>query len=704
MANKLNLSEKLTIVLGLEDNFNQTMGKANKSTSQFLKQVMRVRQSLKQIEDSKIKVNIKHNEKEIADIKKEFENTVIRAKAYISLLPKLPEGTKDKMKNLSTLSKISFVMAESDLKEKMSKVNNFVKRPYYLTMALKQVVPNEIGNLLAKPKKLLIKPVAHFAEINPQIINIFNNVKKLASKPVSIAIKAVDKTKAVFGAIKESIGGIKKFAKEVVLGDNAKSFFNATIGPAMQGEQEKVAMKHFIGIKNKDKGKEEVSSITDNYMEALKAEAGKSPFDPNDIITSGRKALSIMNGDTDKSVGLVKLAQDMAAVNPGKSVDDAMNALASMRTGDFTAAKDFGFEYSMNEYKALLGKGSKEDLTQDEMTKAFDMLLKDKATVQFAGGTEEFSKTVTGQWGLITGSLQTMGTNFGTAFLPLINEILGPLAQLLGNNTEGFVQFGQRAAEVVKYIAGSIGIFLTPAIEWIKTNLPMIQTIVGNVFNGITTLLQPVMAIFGSVFEIIGAAIQNFGPIVTEISATIMGKLGEVLEWLGPKIDWLKELFISSMPMISDAVQIAWNVINPALDLGITVFEGIADAVMWAMPIVQDILEKVWSAIEPIVNGIGSAFGYIFDLVKKVIGALGFNVSGMEEPKGYATGLPRVPYNNYPALLHEGEVVLTKKEVNQVQNKGSNNFNMSFNISGSSDPNLVAKQIVNEIKQAAFNI
>jgi len=439
-------------------------------------------------------------------------------------------------------------------------------------------------------------------------------------------------------------------------------------------------------------------------MEALKAEAGKSPFDPNDIITSGRKALSIVNGDTDKSIELVKLAQDMAAVNPGKSADDAMNALASMRTGDFVAAKDFGFEYSMNEYKALLGKGSKEDLTQDEMTKAFDMLLKDKATVQFAGGTEEFSKTVTGQWGLITGSLQTMGTNFGTAFLPLINEILGPLAQLLGNNTEGFLQFGQRAAEAVKHVAGSIGMFLSPAIEWIKTNLPAIQTTVGNVFNGIATLLQPVMAIFGSVFDIIGAAIQNFGPIASEISGTIMSKLGEVLEWLGPKIDWLKELFISSMPMISDAVQIAWDVINPALDLGITVFKGIEDAVKAAMPTVQDILEKVWFVIEPIVNGIGSAFGRVFDLVRKIMGALGFNVSGMEEPKGYATGLPRVPYNNYPALLHEGEVVLTKKEANQVQNRGSNNFNMSFNISGSSDPNLVAKQIVNEIKQAAFNI
>lgn len=663
------MTESNRINIVLQDNYTAPLKEAIKSTAKFEKQISKLRRELNKLERKKISISISLRDKDILNAKNRIIETLSNLEVKAKIKAELPNDLKTELQNQL----------------------------------------DQIQNLTINVTPVLASQNQSGGSINPttspqNVLGNNNNIASPAPKPKNIVFKAVDKTKAVLGSIKNNIIGIKKFAKDIVLGDDAKAAFNATIGSAMQGEQEKVAMKHFIGIKNKDKSKGEVSSITDNYMEALKGEAGKSPFDPNDIITSGRKALSIMNGDTDKSVGLVKLAQDMAAVNPGKSVDDAMNALASMRTGDFAAAKDFGFEYSMNEYKTLLGKGSKEDLTQDEMTKAFDMLLKDKATVQFAGGTEEFSKTVTGQWGLITGSLQTMGTNFGTAFLPLISEILGPLAQLLGNNTEGFVQFGQSAANAVQGIANSIGMFLTPAIEWIKTNLPMIQTIVGNVFNGITTLLQPVVAIFGSVFEIIGAAIQNFGPIVTEISATIMGKLGEVLEWLGPKIDWLKELFISSMPMISDAVQIAWDVINPALDLGITVFKGIEDAVKASMPIVQDILEKVWVVIEPIVNGIGSAFGHVFNLVKKIMGALGLNVSGMEEPKGHATGLPRVPYNNYPALLHEGEVVLTKKEVNQVQNRGSNNFNMSFNISGSSDPNLVAKQIVNEIKQAAFNI
>ena len=39
-------------------------------------------------------------------------------------------------------------------------------------------------------------------------------------------------------------------------------------------------------------------------------------------------------------------------------------------------------------------------------------------------------------------------------------------------------------------------------------------------------------------------------------------------------------------------------------------------------------------------------------------------MSGQNAPsvKGYAVGLPYVPYDDFPALLHEGERVLTRSE------------------------------------------
>ena len=37
-------------------------------------------------------------------------------------------------------------------------------------------------------------------------------------------------------------------------------------------------------------------------------------------------------------------------------------------------------------------------------------------------------------------------------------------------------------------------------------------------------------------------------------------------------------------------------------------------------------------------------------------------------PTGHATGLPRVPYDGYPAILHEGEQVLTRVEADKQKN------------------------------------
>ena len=68
---------------------------------------------------------------------------------------------------------------------------------------------------------------------------------------------------------------------------------------------------------------------------------------------------------------------------------------------------------------------------------------------------------------------------------------------------------------------------------------------------------------------------------------------------------------------------------------------------------------------------------------------------------GNAFGLTRVPYDNYPALLHEGERVLTKS---QAQNYG-NSPNININLNGvtvreESDIDKIASLLVTKIKEA----
>ena len=68
---------------------------------------------------------------------------------------------------------------------------------------------------------------------------------------------------------------------------------------------------------------------------------------------------------------------------------------------------------------------------------------------------------------------------------------------------------------------------------------------------------------------------------------------------------------------------------------------------------------------------------------------------------GYAYGLDRVPYDEYPALLHEGERVLTASEA-RAQDQGGAAPNISITVSGNTfgagmDETAVAQALADQI-------
>lgn len=73
-----------------------------------------------------------------------------------------------------------------------------------------------------------------------------------------------------------------------------------------------------------------------------------------------------------------------------------------------------------------------------------------------------------------------------------------------------------------------------------------------------------------------------------------------------------------------------------------------------------------------------------------------------------AIGLPRVPYDNFPALLHEGESVLTKRETNNLHNGlgGVNIAKLSDTIvvREEADIDRIATALASRIRQAALNM
>lgn len=83
-----------------------------------------------------------------------------------------------------------------------------------------------------------------------------------------------------------------------------------------------------------------------------------------------------------------------------------------------------------------------------------------------------------------------------------------------------------------------------------------------------------------------------------------------------------------------------------------------------------------------------------------------FNYQFPKKPA--ATGIPRVPYDNFPALLHEGESVLTKRETNNLHN-GMGSVHIAklsdtIIIREEADIDKIASALTMRIRHAALNM
>ncbi|APM40542.1 transglycosylase SLT domain-containing protein [Clostridium kluyveri] len=447
---------------------------------------------------------------------------------------------------------------------------------------IKEIVTHPLNipiNATNKTKEVISKVKGDMATIKSTLLSI-NAVNKtvgvvskaksellsLAKLPVTIAIKAKDETSSVISKIKNNLFSLKTLAATMATNAAGK----ATIGAASDLEQEQIAMKHFIGYNNQSSSQADVQKMTDSYISQLRTEANITPFGTSEVIAAGRRAVNITSGDTKAGMDLVKLSENMAALNPGKSVMDAMEALADLKTGETERMKEFGFKISQDD---INNAGGVESYFKQQTSSEGNI------GKVFAGGASELSNSTAGKWSTVTGNLETIGANFGKAFLPVINKILTPLANLLDKNADGFTKFGEN---IIK-IGGKIGTVLTPTFNTISK---IIKSVGEPAFKSLSKIVQTVVL---PAFKFLGGIAQQYViPAVTAIA-------GVVNKYLPP----IANSFIKSFNSIKPHLEHFWNVIKVNI-----------------IPIVQDL----WGKIKEAMPGIQKVFSVAFDIIAKVVG------------------------------------------------------------------------------------
>jgi phage-related protein len=264
---------------------------------------------------------------------------------------------------------------------------------------------------------------------------------------------------------------------------------------------------------------------------------------------------------------------------------------------------------------------------------------------EFADGVTSFFVKIKDGFMALVKSAQTEGTFLNEVWTGLQNaaKLFGEFLSVL------FTAISTAFTWCVEQI-NTEGTYLNTIWENIKTFISAAVGIIQNVITAFTAILRgDWSSAWDACLNIVNIAGDAIVSIVLNLIEWIAGFLSNLVEagyelitsLEGGMMDKFAQLFTLVGGWVTD------NIINPILDMGTDLYNAGVN-----------LLNKFWDGLESIWDKISNWWDGL-KLSDKTA-----NVNTNAGGKGYATGLNYVPYDNFPALLHRGEAVLTSAEAN----------------------------------------
>lgn len=306
-----------------------------------------------------------------------------------------------------------------------------------------------------------------------------------------------------------------------------------------------------------------------------------------------------------------------------------------------------------------------------------------------------------------------------SAFSPVIGEFTDMLSRVapiitetwsgaLGNGGNLFETLASVVSSVIPIIESLIlglnGIFatfgeaITPIGETLSTVFTAAIPIVQGIIAGLATFIQGIMPVISSAFQVAGGIIANILTVIGNhmglfqtIVSVAVAVITTVWNTLAPAISAVVNLILSILDLmltgiegvfnvLSPFISAAWAVISAVFTTASGVISGVVNALCNVFNLLSDVVNTVFSTIAGVVeSAVGTVISIIsgaVDVISGFVGAIGNALSAVGDfvgsvggsvagALGFAYGKDRVPYNNYPAILHEGEKVLTRNQADQ---------------------------------------
>ena len=260
------------------------------------------------------------------------------------------------------------------------------------------------------------------------------------------------------------------------------------------------------------------------------------------------------------------------------------------------------------------------------------------------------------------------------------------------------------AWEVIKSVWDIVVQYFSTIWENIKIIFSVVGTVIGGFFQTAWTVVKTIWDAVTGYFKAIFDTIKGIFSAVTAVFRgdfqgawdAIKGIVGTWQQYFQNIWNGIKNIFASVGNFFKNSFQAAWNGIKSIFSNVGSFFQGIwntiknmftnigttiGDAIGGAF---KNVVNSIISFAQNTINGFIRSINWAIDVINNIPGV---NISRLNElniPR-LKVGMANVPYDDYLALLHKGERVLTAKENQEYTNgmeetPSNNNIDNSFNL------------------------
>lgn len=421
----------------------------------------------------------------------------------------------------------------------------------------------------------------------------------------------------------------------------------------------------------------------------------------NTATTFAASLVSSLGGDTEQAAELANTAISDMSDNSNKmgtamsSIQDAYNGFAKQNYTMLDNLK-LGYGGTKTEMQRLLDDANKLNAAQGNYTNYTITRYADVVSaihdVQNAMGitgttSKEASTTIQGSvnatksaWSNLVTGIADDNANFGQ----LISNFVDSATTAASNIIPRIEVALNGAAKLIESLVPPIMAELPSLIETVLPQLAqsavnIVQTLVTGISANAAQLIDSAIQII----TVLGNGIYQMLPTVAQsalqIILTLVSKLNENLPQM---LDTAGQMLIAFVEGVSEHLPDIMLAAASIVETLLTYFiEHLPDIVEGAMQMGDAVIDGIIDGISAAWDGLVSWFNGLWD---SLFGnrSVNVDVNSSGTTGGRAGGLDFVPYNNYVANLHRGEMVLTADEADAYRRgKGSNNgFTLTQNI------------------------